>query len=185
MLRREMEKLGRLDTPLFKCNLDAVGTTDAAGATHNAAERTLSDQWPLLDRCIELAIRFKTPYMRVFAFWRKGDTSGDRQLVRRAAYDCDGDTLLALVDQTGVACHTGRHNCFFRALRNGKLETIAPVIVSGCAPGADLRYFLGVRHQIPWTSASATATVHTVSSVKRAFRWNSGVKSLPLKWLNS
>ncbi len=37
-------------------------------------------------------------------------------------------------------------------------KTIAPVIVSGCAPGADLRYFLGVRHQIPWTSASATAT---------------------------
>lgn len=37
-------------------------------------------------------------------------------------------------------------------------KTIAPVIVSGCAPGADLRYFLGVRHQIPWTSASATTT---------------------------
>jgi len=37
-------------------------------------------------------------------------------------------------------------------------KTIAPVIVSGCAPGADLRYFLGVRHQIPWSSASTTAT---------------------------
>ena len=69
-----------LDTPLFKCNLDAVGTSDAAGATHNAAERTLSDQWPLLDRCIELAIRFKTPYMRVFAFWRKGDLTADRRV---------------------------------------------------------------------------------------------------------
>ena len=69
-----------LDTPLFKCNLDAVGTTDAAGATHNAAERTLSDQWPLLDRCIELANRFKTPYMRVFAFWRKGDLTADRRI---------------------------------------------------------------------------------------------------------
>ena len=69
-----------LDTPLFKCNLDAVGTTDAAGATHNAAERTLSDQWPLLDRCIELTNRFKTPYMRVFAFWRKGDLTADRRI---------------------------------------------------------------------------------------------------------
>lgn len=68
-----------LDTPLFKCNLDAVGTTDAAGATHNAAERTLSDQWPLLDRCIELALQFKTPYMRIFAFWRKGDLTADRR----------------------------------------------------------------------------------------------------------
>ena len=68
-----------LDTPLFKCNLDADGTTDAAGATHNAAERTLSDQWPLLDRCIELALKFKTPYMRIFAFWRKGDLTADRR----------------------------------------------------------------------------------------------------------
>ena len=76
-----------LDTPLFKCNLDAVGTSDAAGATHNAAERTLSDQWPLLDRCIELAIRFKTPYMRVFAFWRKGDLTADRRVAIIEAVD--------------------------------------------------------------------------------------------------
>ena len=69
-----------LDTPLFKCNLDTVGASDSAGATHNAAERTLSDQWPLLDRCIELALRFKTPYMRVFAFWRKGDLTADRRV---------------------------------------------------------------------------------------------------------
>jgi len=39
--------------------------------------------------------------------------------------DCDGDTLLLLVDQTGVACHTGRRNCFFRAVRDGKLVEIA------------------------------------------------------------
>jgi phosphoribosyl-AMP cyclohydrolase len=43
--------------------------------------------------------------------------------------DCDGDTLLLLVDQTGVACHTGRRNCFFRAVREGALETIAEVQV--------------------------------------------------------
>ncbi len=48
--------------------------------------------------------------------WRKGDTSGDRQFVREAWYDCDGDTLLFLVEQEGNgACHTGERSCFYRA----------------------------------------------------------------------
>ena len=48
--------------------------------------------------------------------WAKGDTSGNRQWVREAYYDCDGDTLLFLVDQQGEgACHTGEYTCFFRA----------------------------------------------------------------------
>jgi phosphoribosyl-AMP cyclohydrolase len=48
--------------------------------------------------------------------WRKGDTSGDRQFVREAYYDCDGDTLLFVVEQEGAgACHTGARTCFFRA----------------------------------------------------------------------
>jgi phosphoribosyl-AMP cyclohydrolase/phosphoribosyl-ATP pyrophosphohydrolase/phosphoribosyl-AMP cyclohydrolase len=48
--------------------------------------------------------------------WRKGDTSGDRQFVRSAAYDCDGDTLLFVVEQEGKgACHTGERTCFYRA----------------------------------------------------------------------
>lgn len=48
--------------------------------------------------------------------WRKGDTSGDRQFVREAYFDCDGDALLFLVEQEGAgACHTGERSCFFRA----------------------------------------------------------------------
>jgi len=48
--------------------------------------------------------------------WRKGDSSGERQWVRAAYYDCDGDTLLFVVEQEGAgACHTGNHSCFFRA----------------------------------------------------------------------
>ena len=48
--------------------------------------------------------------------WRKGDTSGDRQYDREAYNDCDGDTLLFLVEQAGAgACHTGARTCFFRA----------------------------------------------------------------------
>ncbi len=48
--------------------------------------------------------------------WRKGDTSGDRQFIREACYDCDGDTLLFVVEQEGNgACHTGERSCFYRA----------------------------------------------------------------------
>jgi phosphoribosyl-AMP cyclohydrolase/phosphoribosyl-ATP pyrophosphohydrolase/phosphoribosyl-AMP cyclohydrolase len=49
-------------------------------------------------------------------YWCKGETSGDRQYIREAYYDCDGDTLLFVVEQEGRgACHTGERSCFFRA----------------------------------------------------------------------
>lgn len=48
--------------------------------------------------------------------WRKGESSGQQQHLRAAALDCDGDTLLLRVDQTGPACHTGRRSCFYVAL---------------------------------------------------------------------
>jgi phosphoribosyl-AMP cyclohydrolase/phosphoribosyl-ATP pyrophosphohydrolase/phosphoribosyl-AMP cyclohydrolase len=48
-------------------------------------------------------------------YWCKGETSGDRQYVREAYYDCDGDTLLFVVEQEGEgACHTGEYSCFYR-----------------------------------------------------------------------
>ena len=55
--------------------------------------------------------------------WRKGDTSGDAQFVREAYYDCDGDTLLFIVDQEGDgACHTGEYSCFFNTFGDAKIE---------------------------------------------------------------
>ena len=53
-------------------------------------------------------------------FWRKGETSGDRQWLREAYYDCDVDALLFVVEQEGRgACHTGERSCFFRAFGSG------------------------------------------------------------------
>ena len=69
--------------------------------------------------------------------WRKGDTSGHIQELVELRVDCDGDTLLVEVEQTGVACHTGRHNCFFRAIRDGELTEIAPVEVDMDKIGKD------------------------------------------------
>ena len=56
-------------------------------------------------------------------YWRKGDTSGNRQYVRGAALDCDGDALLVTVRQLGPACHTGEHACF-------DVDPLTPVIGS-------------------------------------------------------
>lgn len=62
--------------------------------------------------------------------WRKGESSGQTQEVKEILLDCDGDTLLVKVDQKGVACHTGRRNCFFNTITDGTIVINQDVQIS-------------------------------------------------------
>lgn len=99
--------------------LDAVGF-DAAGlipaiAQDAASQQVLMLAWmnrEALERTLEEG--YACYYSRSRrALWRKGETSGHRQRVRELRFDCDGDAVLLLVDQTGTACHTFRRTCFY------------------------------------------------------------------------
>lgn len=61
--------------------------------------------------------------------WQKGEESGQYQYLRDIFLDCDGDAVLMRVDQVGVACHTGRKNCFFRQAQADSWQEIIPPLI--------------------------------------------------------
>jgi phosphoribosyl-AMP cyclohydrolase len=115
---------------LAEIKFDARGLVPAITQQHDSGE-VLMMAWMDRDAVSETMSSGRVCYWSRSrkALWRKGETSGHVQNLVDLRIDCDGDTLLVLVDQEGVACHTGRHNCFFRAIRDDTLATIAPVII--------------------------------------------------------
>jgi len=61
--------------------------------------------------------------------WQKGEQSGNEQRVREIRLDCDNDAILVVVEQRGgIACHTGRHRCFYQRLEDGEWRVVEPVL---------------------------------------------------------
>ncbi|MFI4999859.1 MAG: phosphoribosyl-AMP cyclohydrolase [Reyranellales bacterium] len=127
-----------IDEMVAAIQFDAQGLVPAIAQQHDTGE-VLMMAWMDRRAVVETMRTGRVCYWSRSrqAPWRKGDTSGHTQMLIDFRVDCDGDTVLVLVDQTGVACHTGRHNCFFRAIRGGELETIAPVVVDMSEIGKD------------------------------------------------
>jgi phosphoribosyl-AMP cyclohydrolase len=118
------------DDLLREVRFDAAGLVLAVAQQHDTGE-VLMVAWMNAVAIAETLATGRVCYWSRSrgALWRKGEISGQVQELKELRLDCDGDSILLLVDQTGVACHTGRRNCFFRAVRGGKLVTIAEVEV--------------------------------------------------------
>ena len=105
---------------------DADGLVPAIAQQHDTGE-VLMMAWMNREAVLETLATGRVCYFSRSRgrLWRKGETSGQEQRLVDLRLDCDGDTLLLLVDQKGVACHTGRRSCFYRAARDGAWREIA------------------------------------------------------------
>ena len=113
-IKRTGMKVCCIDTPFFKCDLDAAGENTAAGATHGAETRNLDDQMMLLQRAIDLCKRFDTPYIRIFSFWKRGQLTPDIEdriadaLVQPAEVAARAGVVLLLENEHACYLGTGK-----------------------------------------------------------------------------
>ena len=117
-----------IDAALAELAFNADGLIPAIAQQHDTGE-VLMMAWMNKDSVTETLRTGRVCYWsRSRAkLWRKGESSGQIQVLKELRWDCDADTLLLQVDQSGVACHTGRRNCFFNAVRDGQVAEIADV----------------------------------------------------------
>jgi phosphoribosyl-AMP cyclohydrolase len=120
-----------VNTLLDKIEFNADGLVTAIAQQHDTGENLML-AWMNRESILET---LRTGQVCYFSrsrqkLWRKGESSGQVQKLVELRVDCDGDTLLLLVDQTGVACHTGRRSCFYNAWRDGALVEISAPLVA-------------------------------------------------------
>jgi phosphoribosyl-AMP cyclohydrolase len=122
---------GAVSAVLKELSFDEYGLVAAVAQQHDTGE-VLMLAW-MNREAIEATLRTGRVHYWSRArqkLWRKGEQSGQLQRLVELRVDCDGDAVLLLVDQHGVACHTGRRTCFFRAARGDQLVTIAEPLVT-------------------------------------------------------
>jgi len=112
-----------IDALLATVKFDQNGLVPAIAQAREGGE-VLMMAWMNRDSLIETLTTGRVTYWSRSrgALWRKGDTSGHVQVLHELRVDCDGDTLLAVVDQTGAACHTGARTCFYRKAGDAGVE---------------------------------------------------------------
>jgi phosphoribosyl-AMP cyclohydrolase len=118
------------ETVLAAIAFDAAGLVPAIAQQHDSGE-VLMMAWMNRESVAETLATGRVCYFSRSRnrLWRKGEQSGQVQRLVELRIDCDGDALLLRVDQTGVACHTGRRSCFYRAASpDGVAEIAAPEV---------------------------------------------------------
>ena len=121
-----------MNSVLDKIKWDARGLVPAIAQQHDTG-KVLMVAWmnrEALNITIEegRAVYYSRSRKKI---WRKGEESGHVQVLKELRIDCDSDVVLMQVDQIGgIACHTGRHACFYKRYENGKWVDVEPVLKS-------------------------------------------------------
>jgi len=125
-----MNKANKTNDPLSDLKFNSDGLIPAIAQQHDSGE-VLMMAWMNRDAIQETLSTGRVCYYSRSRqkLWRKGESSGQEQALKELRWDCDADTILMLVDQKGVACHTGRRNCFFKAMREGQTTTITKPLI--------------------------------------------------------
>lgn len=121
--------MGDYSTILTEISFNDQGLVPVIAQQHSTGE-VLMMAWMNKDALIQTLETGKMCYWSRSrgALWVKGERSGQHQILKEMTIDCDGDTILAKVDQTGVACHTGRPNCFFKRINGTTIDISQDVV---------------------------------------------------------